>query len=112
MSPCTANFEAQYGASKARPMRPDFDETFRMSPLCAAIIVGRTARLQRKVPRRLTSSTSSHSFVGMCATIRNVAPGARRIPAQLTRASMRPKRSKVWLTIAFTSGSLHTSSES
>ena len=112
LKPMTPNFEAQYGASKAIPWRPDFDDTFRMSPRPARSIAGSTARLARKVPRRFVSTTSSHSGQASCATVRKVAPAARRMPAACTRMSMRPCRSRVAAAMRAMSPSARTSSGS
>src|SRR5258706_8877911 len=98
LSPATPNFDVLYAlrpGNFSTPRTPESEERLTMTPPPRGIIARKAARQQRKVPRRLTPSTSSQ----IAASMRSKGTRATA-PAEFTRmsggakaAAVRAKRS-------------------
>src|SRR5712692_5678889 len=62
-SPARPNFDAQYAPPPEKPRFPAVEEMFTMCPRFLLFIPGRTARVMRNGPRRLTAMIRSKTTV-------------------------------------------------
>ena len=68
LNPSTANFDAQYTSSKGIPIIPPTELLLMMCPLCFAFMLGSTALIKRRVPKKFTLNMSWAILIGTHST--------------------------------------------
>jgi hypothetical protein len=105
VSAITAAFDAEYAAAIGLPSLPAIEETLTIRPYPRSIMLGSTARLQKKTPSALIAMTRLHSSSGT-SIVESDAPG---MPAEQTSTSMWPSSSRTAATASSTSAERETS---
>ena len=95
VSPRMPAFAARVVRLARRDPSADTDDMLMTRPYRCSRIVTEAARVQLNIPFRWTAMTASHPASVMLKIIRS-----RRIPATLTRMSIRPNASTAWSIIA------------
>src|SRR5262249_3207183 len=105
----TPYFDAEYATpATGETITPEIDETLITRPPCCSRMVGRTARVQLKIPVKLVSTISRQDSLFVSAHVRS----GVFVPAQFARTSTRPNARMARSAQSLTAASFPTSTES